>query len=422
MRALKAVATIASTAAVVALAGCGSVNKTGADTGPDTASAACKSTAGITGDTVKLGVISDLSGPVAVGGVPFANGLRAYIDYANASLNSVGGHKVAVDVQDSQYDTQKALNEYRSMRNAVAAMPMIFGTDIMASIAPLAVQDCLAAISNAGSVTDQRPNVFFAGPTVEDQVINVLDWYVNHQHHSGAKVAIFAQTGAAGNGIIKAATAASKQFGFKIVAKQQYAQTDKSFQGQLSAISAAKPDVVLMGNAPLSAITFFGEAEAAGATWDYIGTQGDYTPSVFGLPIGKAFEQKVHLAYGGPLFDANTAETKQATEQLGKFDPKLAKDPTSLIGWEAGVMIYQALTNAAKGGLTRGSIESAMAHLSMPGVGTSPIAYDPNGSAPGVPFHGTAIVQPDKSAPGGLKIVSPFAASAFIDSYYSQSK
>lgn len=423
MKPFKAVAALASAAALAVVTACGSATDVSNNAaGPDTQSSACKSTAGITDGSIKLGVLSDLSGPVAAGGIPFYKGLQAYIDYANENLNGLNGRKIELVVQDHQYDPEKALTQYRAMKDQVAAIPMAFGTAITAALSPLAVKDCMSMISNAGAASEQRPNVFFAGPTVEDQVINVLDWYVNAENHPGAKVAIFAQTGPGGDGMIRAAEAAAGEFGFQVVAKQSYSATDKSFQGQLTAIKAANPDVVLMGNQPSSAIGFVGEAEAAGAKWDYVGTQGVYTPSVFGLPVADAFKQKVRVSYGAPVFAAGTEEIDLASKELAKRAPLNATDPSSLVGWEAGAMIYQALANAGKGELTRGAIYNALSTLSMPGIGTPKISFDPRGATPGVPFHDTAITQPDPATIGGLKIVRPYSASAFLTKYHAQSK
>lgn len=418
MKSTKTLAVLATIAALL-LAGCGNAaDSKNEGSGPDKTSDACKSTAGITDDTITLGVISDLSGPVAAGGVPFSKGLEAYIDYANENLDSLGGRTVKLTVQDSQYDTEKTLAAYRTIHDDIAALPMSYGATPTAALQPLAVKDCMGVISTPGSVADQRPNVVMSGPTVEDQVINVLDWYVNAQSHPDAKVAIFAQTGPAAEAMDKAAEAAAEEWGFTIVAKQEFSPTDKSFQGQLAAITDAKPDVVLMGNQPVAPITFFGEAEAAGATWDYLGTQGSWAPAVFDLPISKAFQQKVHLAYGGPLFSAGTDETNLAQKELAARYPQDPTNSTLLIGWQIGKMMYAALTKAAEGTLNRGSIYEALSQLDIPGVADLQIKFDTAGVTPGVPYHDTAIVHMDEDTVGGLKIDVPYSTSPFISTYY----
>ncbi|MFC4943197.1 ABC transporter substrate-binding protein [Pseudonocardia sp. GCM10023141] len=417
---MKSIRTSLVGALALTLAACGSVTASNGGSQPGADSAACASTSGVTDTSIKLAAISDLSGPVSSGGIPFYKGLDAYLAYANEKLNTLGGRKVDLDVQDSAYDTQKALSEYRAVRDSVAAVPLAFGSAISSALAPLAVQDCMAVMSNAASVAEKPPNIFYLGPTIEDQVINALTWYVKTQNHPGAKVALLAQSGASGDAMVRAAQATAQASGFTVVATQTFAATDKTFAGQIAAIQAARPDVVLMGNQPGAAITFFGEAQAAGATWDWLGTQGAFAPTVFRLPISQAFQQKVVLSYGGPIFQSGGPAIELAQREITARHSDVATDPSALVGWEAGLFIYGALTNATKSNtLTRGGITAALGGLSIPGVGTPDIKFDSHGVVAGVPFHATAMAAPDASVPGGLKVVAPYSAAEFIPSYYA---
>ena len=46
---------------------------------------------GFDGETIRLGVVTPTSGPVAIIGEPLTNGNRAYWDYVNEELGGVGG-------------------------------------------------------------------------------------------------------------------------------------------------------------------------------------------------------------------------------------------------------------------------------------------------------------------------------------------
>ena len=57
---------------------------------------------GVSGDTIKVGQVSDMSGATAVWGVPTTNGSRMRIDEANAA-GGVQGRKIELIVEDGQY-------------------------------------------------------------------------------------------------------------------------------------------------------------------------------------------------------------------------------------------------------------------------------------------------------------------------------
>src|SRR5690606_20211550 len=101
-------------------------------------------------------------------------------------------------------------------------------------------------------------------------------------------------------------------------AKQSYAPTDKSFSGQLSSIKAAKPDVVIMASTVGPTFGFYGEAQATGASWDWLGLQPTFAPAVLNLPIGDSFVKDFTIVYGAPVVETGGEQLDLAIAQLKK--------------------------------------------------------------------------------------------------------
>ncbi|NKZ07197.1 ABC transporter substrate-binding protein [Actinomadura latina] len=414
---------VASTG-LVTLAACSGVNSAG-NSPSSSDSAACGQTTGITDKSIDLGVLTDLSGPVAAGGVPFSQGVQAFFDYANQKLGGVDGRQVKLAVKDHAYDPQKAVQAYRELSSKVAGIPLSFGSAATSAVAAQIVTDCMPLVANNASELDRKDGVFYSGSTYEDNTINGIDWYINDAGHKNPKVALFYQADSYGQGAKSALEFAAGRLGFKIVTAQSYAATDKSFSGQLSSIKAAKPDVVIMASTVGATFGFFGEAQSAGANWDWLGLQPTFAPAVFGLPISDAFQKKVTIAYGGPVTAIGGEQIDLAREQLKKDFPDSVDNPPALIGWTAAYIFYNALTKAAKAGqLTRGGIRDALASLEVPSKGLGPdlLKFDPASKTAGVPHHADTIVTVDRSTRGFLKVVKPWFTSGLIDDYYSSTK
>src|SRR5215207_5180863 len=93
---------IALTATALVAAGCGRGDEEDGDGGSGGAPA---KVAGFDGTTIKLGVISPLSGPAAVVGEPLTAGNRLWLDHVNGELGGIGGkYEVELVERDSRAD------------------------------------------------------------------------------------------------------------------------------------------------------------------------------------------------------------------------------------------------------------------------------------------------------------------------------
>jgi len=134
--------------------------------------------AGAKSDIV-IGVIADLTGATSDVGVPFNDGILAYVDNLNAQ-GGAGGHKIKLLNEDYQYKVPVAEEKYKKFVNAGAAAIMAWGTGDTEALRGKAKEDQLPMMSAsyAEVLTDptQSPYNFVAAPTYSDQMRVVLDY------------------------------------------------------------------------------------------------------------------------------------------------------------------------------------------------------------------------------------------------------
>lgn len=407
---------------VLGLSGCVSQDAPSNSGGGATASnnPACAQSPGVTKDGIKLGVLSDLSGPVSAGGIPWSKGAQAFFDYANADLNGVNGRPVSLTIADHAYNPQTALQRYKELEPDVLGLPLSFGSAANNAVSGQLVDDCMTMVANNGPISDIKPNVFYNASVYEHMTLNGIDWYLS-QGNPAPKVALFYQGDAFGEAAKTALEFAAKKRGFQLVSAQSYAVTDQTYTGQLSAITNADPDVVVMASTVGATFGFFGAAEAAGATWDWLGLQPTFAPAVLKLPIAAAYTEKFRIIFGLPTFAASGQGTQTAATQLAAVSPALANDPSALGGWQAALIMYQALLKAdkAKGGLTRGSLLESMRSLSFDSDGLGPKTYtfDPDSPTAGAPYTDSLVLTVDPTVPGYLKTVQDYTTSDLVAAF-----
>ena len=125
---------IVKMATMLVLSGCGGADDGASDGLPR----------GVTADSIKVGSHTDLSGNLAIWGVPATNGQRMRFDEANAA-GGIHGRMIDFIVEDSQYQMPNAVKATNKLLNVdniflmvgamgtpmnIAVMPRMFEADV----------------------------------------------------------------------------------------------------------------------------------------------------------------------------------------------------------------------------------------------------------------------------------------------------
>ena len=233
---------------VFALAACGE------DTPAESNSGATESQNPSTGDTIKIGYVSDLTGATALWGTAGQYGAELAIKDINAEGGVLDGKMLELVPMDGKGEAADSVNAFRNLveQNGVVA---VIGTNFSAcNIAMAPVADSLkvpvigTATSNELVTVDENGNLHpysFRMCFIDSYIGTVIGNYAYDQgYRNAALFTIAGNTNSESVGqFIKDAFTAK---GGTIVSEEQGMDTDVDFRAQLTNIGAANPDIIFL--------------------------------------------------------------------------------------------------------------------------------------------------------------------------------
>ncbi len=139
---------------------------------------------GVTPDTIKVGVISDLTGPAAIGGIGMADGITSYFNVLNEE-GGIHGRRVQAIVEDCAYSPAKAVSAAKKLmtKDGIFAFMSSWGTAPSTALFPIAEEEKIPiapACSLATSMYDPlKKYVFAVGTNYVDQSILIVEYAIN---------------------------------------------------------------------------------------------------------------------------------------------------------------------------------------------------------------------------------------------------
>ncbi|MFB7889655.1 substrate-binding domain-containing protein [Cellulosimicrobium cellulans] len=312
-----ALAVAALAAASLVLAACAPTDATGGDTtGGESSTSA---------DPVDVGIIYSKTGPLAAYGEAYYEGFQAGLDYATDGTGEVDGRPVNVTFHDDGGDPDKAVGQAKDL---IGKGYQILGGTVVSGVAlKLAEQ------------AEQNKVLYISGPAAVDALTGINDYTFRSGRQSlqdvatagtfvdpdGAKVVVFAQDNAFGQGNLAAVEAVLGAQGAEVtsVLVPEDATEFTPFAHQ---IVDAAPDLVFVAWA----------GATSGAMWQGLDQQGvlDSTTVVTGLgdvatygAYGGAASKVDFLnhyfpgAAGTEVEDAMLASVEEAGKQADLFTP-----------------------------------------------------------------------------------------------------
>jgi ABC-type branched-subunit amino acid transport system substrate-binding protein len=317
-------------------------------------------TVGFDGTTIKLGVITPQTGLAGLIGKPLTDGNRAYFERINAAGGIGGKYKVELDVRDSQYSNEVAVQQYNASKANVAAYVQVLGTNIVQAMLPLLKTDgILAGPATLDSTWIAEQQLMALGAPYQIQVINAMDWWINQEGHEDSKVCMMRQDDPYGESGKEGLDFAAEQFDFTVTKDVTYGVADTDYSAQINQLKAAACEVVLLVGLPNATVGILGKAAETGFEPQWIG-QG---PNWINVLKGNAYAQKnLVIATEGPEWgDTSVSGMAQLLEDVKAYFPDQAPDLYFLFGYAQAWSMAQILEKAVENGdLSRKGIIAAM--------------------------------------------------------------
>ncbi|MET9408597.1 ABC transporter substrate-binding protein [Streptomyces sp. NPDC002935] len=402
-------------AALLVLAGCSSKAKD--DGGDKQAADGVKTGEGISGKTIGLGVLTDMTGVYATLGKSVTQAQQLYVKQTNAA-GGVCGYKLALTVRDHGYDPQKAVSGYTELAPKVLGFTQFIGSPFVAAVKQrIDGQDKGLVLPQAWSASLLgSPYMRVIGATYDIETINAIDFLMKEKGlKKGDSIGHVYFEGDYGENALKGSRYIAKQEGLKVV-EQKIKPTDNDMTGQVVALKKAGVKAIVISAGPRQAASLVGVAAAGKFNVPIIGNNSAFAPQLLATAAAPALEANYYVANPSLPIGGDTPGAKKLVADYKAAYPKDSLDNGVVAGWTAASAFGEALKKAcAAKDLTREGVDKALLTIDAfdPGFGVTQDFTDPNAAS----SKQSVILQPDKNAVGGMKVVRQAGASSVAEGY-----
>ncbi len=365
-----------------------------------------KAVTGFDGTTIKLGVITPLTGPVAVIGNPLTAGNEVGIAAVNARGGIAGKYKIELVQEDSQYKPDVAVQKYNKLKNNVVAFQQILGTPSTLAVLPQLKRDkMVGAPASLDATWVREENLLPIGGPYQTQAINALDYYVKEGGGEGKTVCSMIQDDAYGEAGQAGIEFAEEKLGFDLGTTQRFKVGDKDVTGQVQRLSRTKCDAVFLVSTPSDAGTIWGTAAKLGFAPRWIGQSPVWIDELGTSPLKEYLAKTTWIASEGTEWgDTEVAGMKQMLADLKAHKPDQEPDYYFAFGYNQARAMTALLEKAVElGDLSRDGILKALSELGTVEFGGLTGDYEYGPAETRNPPRQTTIFEIDPKKPFGLK-------------------
>jgi ABC-type branched-subunit amino acid transport system substrate-binding protein len=404
---------IATALAALLIAGCSS--KAESDK-PGDAADGVKTGPGVTDDRIRLGALTDLTGPYATLGKSIVQAQKMWADETNAA-GGICGRKVEIVVEDHGYDVQKAVTAYADLSSDVVALPQVIGSPVVAALIDDIERDNLLTFPQAwaASLLGKDP-VQVLGTTYDVDMIAAVDFLTRTKGlKKGDTIGHVYFEGDYGANALEGSTWAAKRSGLKIV-DQKIKATDTDLSAQVSALREAGVKAVLISAGPAQTASLAGVAASRGLRVPIVSSAPGFAPQLMKTPAAKALEAMLHVVSAAPAVSSELPGVKKMVAAYEEKFPGSPVDSGVLSGYNAAQLLGADLKKACEAGsLAREDVVKA--HRSQKnadtGLGTPQDFSDVDRPA----SVETYVLKPDAKAVGGIVVAEEAHKAPGVEEY-----
>ncbi len=306
---------------------------------------------GVTADSIVIGSHTDLSGGLAIWGVPSANGMRMRFEESNQA-GGIHGRTIEFIVEDSQYQMPIAIKATNKLLHVddifmmagsmgtpmnIALMPRMFEANVP-SIFPLT-----AGVQMHEPLHPMKFNYFVS---YRDQIRGGMKYMV--AKHGFTRVC--AQTVASDYGHENAVgfEQAVEELGLEVVYEGTHKTTETDFIGTITAIKNSGCEMLVLGPLVKDTILLYSAARDAGWEAPIISNMVSYVPEVASAADGVTDGLYASASFFVPDFAAEIAAGTWVGKWAERYNEQFGEPPApqSVIGYVEGDLIVRSLEAA----------------------------------------------------------------------------
>jgi ABC-type branched-subunit amino acid transport system substrate-binding protein len=408
-------------ALVLAASACGGAGDNGGGSGGGNAGTP-GTTAGFDGTTIKLGVLSPLSGPVAVIGLPLTAGNKVWFDHINSTGGIAGKYKVELVQEDTQYKPDVAVQQYNKVKGNVVAFTQILGTPSTLAVLPqLKTDKVLAAPASLDALWVREENLLPIGGPYQVQAINAIDYYLTEGGGTKeSKICTMSQDDVYGEAGLAGVAESAKVNGFTVANQQKFKAGTENYAGQIQALAGAGCQMVFLVATPSDAGKIFGTAAQGRFAPKWYAQSPSYAGALSKSAVAPYMQANVLIISEGTEWGDNSVPgMKDMVERTTKYAPTQQPDYYFSFGYNQARAMTAVLEKAvSKGNLSRDGILAASKELGTVTFDGLTGDYKYGAAADRNPPRSSTLFAIDPAKPFGLKTVkynfTSDAATAYV--------
>jgi ABC-type branched-subunit amino acid transport system substrate-binding protein len=407
-------ATGRTAAAALALALLAGGCSTKADTAGASGDGSLKVDVGVTDTVIRLGVLTDRTGPFAPAGKAVEQGRALFWE----QKGKVCDRTVEFVTKDHKYTTTGASAAYAEIRDKVLALDELLGTPMIYALQKDLEADQMTTLAASfGSDLLANQNIVIVGATYDIEMINGVGYLVKADGLAkGDKIGHIYHEGPYGENAAAGSKAAAANAGLELV-EQKIKPTDADLTAQVTALKAAGVKAVLLTTSSAQAGNAVGVAATSGFDVTFLGSNPTFSGALLAGPAKDAVLKNFLVVASVAPFGSPAPGPTKVREA---FKTKFPNDPKSgylMYGYAQQAILASALEAAcASGDLTRAGLAKAIQGLSSVQTdGLLPtLDYSEQG---GIPTRETRILKPNATVEGGLEQVQDLSTDPFAAEY-----
>ncbi|WP_432119520.1 ABC transporter substrate-binding protein [Streptomyces sp. bgisy032] len=391
--------TAALAALLLTATGCSSKADSSANTGDG--ADGVRTGPGVSDKAIRLGALTDLTGPYATLGKSIVQAQQMWADEVNAR-GGVCGRRVEIVVKDHGYDVQKAVTAYADVSADVVALPQVIGSPVMAALLDDIERDKMLTFPQAWAASLLgRDAVQVLGTTYDIDMIAAVDFLTRTKGLAkGDTVGHVYFEGDYGANALEGSRWAAKRAGLKISA-QKIKATDTDLSAQVSALRKAGVKAILISAGPAQTASLVGVAASRGLKVPVVSSAPGYAPQLMKTPVAPALAALLNVVSAAPAVSSDLPGVRKMAASYKKKYPGSLVDSGVLSGYNAAQLMGTALKKACESGsLAREDVVEAHRSQSSVDVGLGTAQDFSDKSQPA--STSTYVHKPDAKALGAV--------------------
>ena len=334
---------------------------------------------GVTDAKILVGMITDLTGPLAAIGQESSAGARLYLKHINAQ-GGVHGRKIELIVEDDSYKPPRTISAFRKLvdRDRIFCFVGNMGTATTMATFRLLEREripLIGPITGASTMhTPPKRYVFSASPSYDIQSWIILKYILEGEKATACRLTTLYQDDDAGHDGLKGLRQAAAHYGLPIVAEESYKRGAVDFSTQMLNLKREDPTHVILLSIYREAAALLKEARMADWRPRFIG----WTPAADDKVVelaGEAAEGYMAIQISDLWGDGE--EVKRYRKLMKESTPDHRPAFYHSLGFWVAQALVEALTRAGRN-LTREKLVEALESFRGwdKSVG-SPLTYGP---------------------------------------------